>query len=281
MKILVTGAGGMFATAAVPMLQGQGHTVIACPREVLDLTRPDVVQAVLRDTRPDLVLNTAAYTRVDDAEHEPERAWAVNAAGVRHLAQSCQRINARLVHLSTDYIFDGQAHAPYDTDAPAQPLNVYGQSKWAGEQAVRENLGAHYIVRTAWLYGTGGPNFVDTMRRLARSQSVLRVVNDQFGAPTWTVDLARAISALIHTDKYGTYHISNSGQCSWHAVAERIVALEGLKTPVIPVSSAEFPRPATRPSYSVLSNEALLKAGVGPLPRWEDSLAQYLRATPL
>lgn len=281
MKILVTGANGMFATAAVPVLQAQGHTVMACPRSSLDLTQRDRVTTALTELQPDLVLNAAAYTRVDDAESQPEAAFAVNAHGVRHLAEACADVRARLVHLSTDYVFDGTSRTPYSEDAPTRPLNVYGQSKWAGEEAVRETLPAHFIVRTAWLYGRGGPNFVDTIRKLARSQPVLRVVNDQFGAPTWTVDLAEAIARLIQTDSYGTYHISNQGQCSWHAVAERIVELEGLSTPVVAVSSSEFPRPATRPAYSVLSNQALHALGVPPLPPWEQSLAAYMHTEKL
>lgn len=281
MKILVTGAHGMFATAAVPILRAHGHTVIACPRTELDLTRHDSVTHALRELQPDTVLNAAAYTRVDDAQSHPEDAYAANATGVRHLATVCASIRARLVHLSTDYVFDGTTHTPYPEDAPARPLNIYGQSKWAGEQAVREVLPAHFIVRTAWLYGQGGPNFVDTIRRLARSQNALRVVNDQFGAPTWTRELAQAIALLLATNDYGTYHISNQGQCSWHEVAQRIVKLEGLQIPVIPVSSSEFSRPAPRPAYSVLSNQALQDAGVPLLPPWESSLATYLQTSAL
>lgn len=280
MKILLTGAQGMLAGAIKPVLEAHGHLLASFSRTGLDIRDPMAVKTTMKEVRPDLVLNMAAYTRVDDAESEPQQAFAINAQAVHTLAETCAGLNATLLHVSTDYVFDGQAQQPYPENAPPDPINTYGRSKWAGEQAIRDALQNHYIIRTAWLYGTGGPNFVDTIRKLARRQAPLRVVSDQRGAPTWTHDLSNTICRLILTQKFGTYHISNQGECSWHEVAQKIVALEGLKTPVIPVSSDEFPRPAPRPRYSVLKNQALLDAGIPLLPPWEQSLATYLECHP-
>lgn len=280
MRIVVTGATGMLGQDLVPVLHARGHEVVALSRSALDVTDPSAVRAALTQARPDAVVHAAAYTRVDDAEADPETAWRVNAEGAGHVARAAREVGATLLHVSTDYVFDGQAHTPYPVEAPLAPLNAYGRSKAGGEQAVRDALDAPYIVRTSWLYGHGGPNFVTTMRRLARRQPELRVVTDQVGSPTWTVPLAEALAALLVSNRPGIYHVTGTGHCSWHAFASRIVALEGLSTPVVPVTSEAFPRPAARPAYSVLDGSALGRAGVAPLPAWDDSLAAFLAATP-
>ena len=276
MKVLVTGANGMLGTDLVPILAAHGHAVVACGRDALDVTDAAQAKAVIARERPDVVVHCAAYTNVDGAEADEAAATRLNGEGARHVAEACRAAGAAMVYVSTDYVFDGQGHAPYATDAPVAPLGAYGRSKLAGELAVRETLPAHYVVRTAWLYGRGGKNFVDTMRALGRTKPELAVVADQHGAPTWTVPLAEAIAALIMSGRYGTYHATCQGETTWHALTERIMALEGLQTPVHAITTEQLGRPAPRPRYSVLDTHALAAAGVAPLPRWEDALAAYL-----
>ncbi|MEB3222156.1 MAG: dTDP-4-dehydrorhamnose reductase [Candidatus Sericytochromatia bacterium] len=279
-KVLVTGAGGMLATDLVPTLAAAGHEVVALGRADLDVTDPVAVQAALAQARPAAVVHAAAYTRVDDAEAHPALAHRVNATGAAHVAQAARDVGAAVLYVSTDYVFDGRATEPYGVEAATGPLNAYGRSKLAGEEAVRQTLAAHWIVRTSWLYGRGGPNFVETMRRLARQQPALRVVADQVGSPTWTVHLADAIAGLLASGRHGTYHATGGGHCSWHDLATRTVALEGLTTPVHAITTTEMPRPAARPAWSVLDGTALRQAGVPPLPPWEAALAAYLTSRP-
>jgi dTDP-4-dehydrorhamnose reductase len=280
LKVLVTGAGGMLAADLVPALAAAGHEVVPLTRADLDVTAPTAVREVVARTRPDLVVHAAAYTRVDDAEAHPDAAHRVNATGAALMAEAARSVGAAMLYVSTDYVFDGRSELPYGIEAAPAPLNVYGRSKLAGEEAVRETLAAHWIVRTSWLYGRGGPNFVDTMRRLARQQPALRVVADQVGSPTWTLHLAGAIAALVASGRHGTYHAAGGGHCSWHALASRVVALEGLSTPVHAITTAELPRPAARPAWSVLDASALQLAGVAALAPWEEGLAAYLARTP-
>ncbi len=280
-KVLVTGAGGMLATDLVPVLRAAMHEVVACGRDRLDILDPAQARAVILAERPATVIHCAAYTNVDGAEADPQAAFSVNRDGTRHVAEACRAAGATMVYVSTDYVFDGKASRPYRTDDPPNPLGVYGQSKLAGELAVRQALDAHFIVRTSWLYGRGGKNFVDTMRRLGRAQPELAVVDDQVGSPTWTQALAETIGDLIATTRYGRYHATGQGTCSWYGLTRKIMELEGLDTRVRPITTAELGRPAPRPMYSVLDNGALVEAGVPLLPRWEDSLARYLALVPL
>lgn len=279
-NVLVTGAGGMLAADLVPALEAAGHQVTACGRDRLDVTDPAQARAVIGAARPAVVLHCAAYTNVDGAEADPAQAFRVNQNGARHVAEACREAGAAMVYVSTDYVFDGTATQPYRPEDPPNPVGAYGASKLAGEQAVRDTLDAHYIVRTSWLYGHGGRNFVDTMRKLGREKPELAVVDDQLGSPTWTVPLAEAITRLIATARYGTYHVTGQGTCTWCGLTREIMAREGLTTPVKPLTTAELGRPAPRPAYSVLDNSALLAAGVPLLPLWQESLAAYLAATP-
>ncbi|MEB3328031.1 MAG: dTDP-4-dehydrorhamnose reductase [Candidatus Sericytochromatia bacterium] len=279
-KVLVTGAGGMLAADLVPALVAGGHEVVAARRADLDVTAPAAVRELLAQTRPDVVVHAAAYTRVDDAEADPDAAHRVNATGTALVAEASRAVGASMLFVSTDYVFDGRSDQPYGVEADPAPLSAYGRSKLAGEEAVRETLATHWIVRTSWLYGRGGPNFVDTMRRLARQQPTLRVVADQVGSPTWTVHLARALVALLASGHHGTYHAAGRGHCSWHGLASRVVALEGLATPVEAITTAELPRPAARPAWSVLDTASLRQAGVPALAPWEEGLAAYLASTP-
>lgn len=273
---VVTGAGGMLGQEVVAQLRVAGADVTALTRGQLDVTDTDAVSAAVRGH--DIVVNCAAYTRVDAAEDHEESAFSVNAAGAWNIATACTASGAELVHLSTDYVFSGDASLPYAEDALLSPRTAYGRSKAAGEWAVRAGCPRAWIVRTAWLYGAGGPNFVSTIMRLAREREELRVVNDQLGQPTWARDVAVAVIRLINSAApHGTWHATSQGQTSWHGFAEAILAGLGLDpNRVTPITTAEFSSAATRPAYSVLGHDQWSLHNLPLLPAWETSLAQAL-----
>lgn len=276
MRVLVTGAGGMLARDLVAELERRGDEVLALSRADLDVTDEAAVRERIEGARPDVVVQCAAYTAVDRAEEEEELATRVNALGTRNVARACDRIDALLVYPSTDYVFAGDATVPYrPADAPA-PVNAYGRSKLAGEEAARE-AGRALVVRTSWLYGAGGANFVDTIGRLARERGAVDVVADQIGRPTWTGSLAAVVRELIASGAEGILHATDGGRpVSWHGFAERIAAWCAPGTEVRPVASSAFPRPARRPAYSVLDCSAT-EAVVGHLlPEWGEVLDRYL-----
>lgn len=277
---LVTGAAGMLGRDLVATLQHRG-TVTAADRSTLDVTDPDAVAAAVAGH--DVVVNAAGWTAVDSAETEEVTATAVNGEAVAGIARACAATGARLVHVSTDYVFPGDATTPYREDAPTDPVNAYGRSKLAGERAVRDLLPlTGYIVRTAWLYGRHGPNFVATMLRLAGERETISVVDDQLGQPTWTGALSRQVAALGlaavgGTAPPGAYHGTASGQTTWYGLARAVFAGAGLDPDrVRPATSAEFPRPARRPAYSVLGHDRWAAAGVPLQPDWHDQLAEAL-----
>lgn len=276
MKILVTGSGGMLARAVIARAQALGHDVTGRTSAQLDVTDQAAVERTLAEVAPAAVIQCAAYTNVDQAELESERAHAVNALGAAHVARACHEGGAVFVYPSTDYVFDGQGCAPYKPDHATAPINAYGRSKLAGEAASREAR-RHLIVRTSWLYGAGGRNFVSTMLRRAHSGEPSSVVNDQRGGPTWTTDLADALLGLIERAPSGTYHFSNAGETTWFDFACEIMRRAGLHADLRPTSSAAFRAPAARPSYSVLdcSGTAAL---IGPIRSWQDALSDALRA---
>ncbi|OAT85936.1 dTDP-4-dehydrorhamnose reductase [Desulfotomaculum copahuensis] len=254
----------------------RGAEVIALSRMELDITKLDAVRGVMRKYRPVLVINCAAYTNVDGAEDDFQRALLVNGLGPRNLALACREVDAVLVQVSTDYIFDGSKSVPYGVFDPPSPVNAYGRSKWWGEQAVAAAGGRFYIARTSWLFGRGGGNFVETMLRLGREKGAIRVVDDQRGCPTYTVDLARAVADLSATGCYGVYHVTNSGPATWYDFAAAIFAAAGMKVDLMPCATAAFPRPARRPANSVL-DPFPLRETIGYLPPpWEDALKRYL-----
>ncbi|MEW2359038.1 dTDP-4-dehydrorhamnose reductase [Spirillospora sp. NPDC029432] len=268
MTWLVTGAGGMLGTDLTARLPG----AVALGRAELDLLDPDAVRGALREHRPSTVVNCAAWTAVDAAEADEDAALAVNGTAVETLADACVETGARLVQISTDYVFDGRGDRPYAESAPTNPVNAYGRTKLAGEQAAAK-AGA-YIVRTAWLYGAHGPNFVRTMIRLAAERDTVSVVDDQLGQPTWTGDLADRIIAMVERGAPpGIYHGTNSGQVTWYGLVREIFTLLGLDPGrVRPVTSAEFARPAPRPAYSVLGHHRWAAAGLGPMRGWREAL---------
>jgi len=276
MKILLIGAGGMLGMDLQPILSTQ-HEVIGKDIPDLDISDPGQVRREIEKTRPDMVINLAALTDVDGCESRKERAFSVNGHGAGHVARACEAAGAKLIHLSTDYVFDGTSPIPYREEDPPHPLNVYGESKLLGERAI-EGVGKnHLILRTAWLYGRHGKNFVDTILRLASQQEELRVVNDQMGPPTFTRDLGWAISRLADKEVRGILHVTNSGCCTWFEFAEKILSLKPHgRIRILPVTSCELNRPAKRPAFSVLDCSRFERIIGRRMRHWEESLREYL-----
>lgn len=280
MRILLTGGAGQLGRELLDASTAAGHEVRSTTRAECDITSPTQVQAVLDDATPEVLINCAAWTKVDAAESEGDAAFLINAIGPRILAMACAARDILLVHISTDYVFDGSATSPIDEWQRPNPRCVYGASKLAGEDEVRALARRHLVVRTSWLYGRDGPNFVLTMLRAAAARPQLRVVSDQVGGPTWTGHLAPIVLRAIARDVPGTLHLTNSGVVSWHGFAEAIVAAAGRSTPVIPITTAEYPTAAPRPAYSVLDNRVWRLLGEDPLPDWREGLTAYLATLP-
>ena len=276
MKVLVTGAGGMLAAAVIPVLEADNHEVVPLRREDADVTQRGALDHALNMLAPDWVFHLAAFTRVDDCESDPDRAYAVNAIGSRNVTLAAVGCGAAVLTLSTDYVFDGRGQRPYREYDASAPLSVYGASKWAGEQAIRELTPRHIVVRTAWLYGRGGHNFVDTVLHRARAGEPLRVVDDQRGSPTWAQDLAPALARLASDGQFGTFHVTNSGDCTWWDLASYVVRRAGLTTTVEKTSTRELGRPAARPAYSVLNNQLYERATGQRMAHWQDAADRYL-----
>lgn len=278
---MVIGANGQLGSELVRILKDE--EIIPLTHSDIEITDESQVRKILRDFTPELVINTAAFHVVNDCEKNDLKAFQVNALGVKYLALVCKKFGSSLLHISTDYIFDGLKKTPYvETDLP-NPLNVYGITKLAGEYYLRSILKEHLIVRTCGLYGTHkcrakkGESFIDLMLRLFKERDEIRVVDDQILTPTYTLDLANQIKVLSNTRNYGTYHATNDGQCSWYDFACAIFELSGIKVNLRRVSSTEFPSPAKRPSYSVLENRNLRNLGIDKMRYWKDALAACLK----
>ncbi|WP_407320620.1 dTDP-4-dehydrorhamnose reductase [Isoptericola halotolerans] len=266
---VVVGASGMLGTDLIELLASRGSDVTGLRRADLDVTDAEAARRAFVGAA--VVVNCAAWTAVDDAEEHEAEAFVVNATGAANLARAAHAAGARFVHVSTDYVFDGDAHEPYAEDAPLAPRSAYGRTKAAGEWGVRAEAPDHLIVRTAWLYGAHGGCFPKTMARLAAERDQLAVVDDQVGQPTWTRDLAELIVRLVDADApAGTYHGTSSGRTSWFGFTQRIVVTAGYDTTVEPTTSENFPRPAPRPAYSVLGHDSLRAAGVAPIGDWAE-----------
>ena len=278
MRVLITGAGGQLGRDLLQLLPGDD--AVGLTHRELDIADLDAVTEAVGKHRPDVVINAAAWTDVDGAETDEAGALAVNRNGPANFAAACAQHNAALVHISTDYVFDGSGTEPYAEEAPVAPRSAYGRTKAAGERAVLDAGGPNYVVRTAWLYGAGGRNFVRTMAGLARGDKPVNVVDDQRGAPTWTRDLAAGLLELIDTrPPPGVYHATSSGDTTWFGFAQAIFKEVGADPGrVHPVPTEAFPRPAPRPAYSVLSANRWVSAGLTPLPHWRDALTTAISA---
>ncbi|MEO6999967.1 MAG: dTDP-4-dehydrorhamnose reductase [Terracoccus sp.] len=276
LRVLVTGSNGMLAHDLVPALRSAGHVVTALDRADLDVT--DAAQCVAGVTGHDVVINTAAWTAVDEAESHEAQAFGINAVGAANLARAAAHAGVRAVQVSTDYVFDGLATEPYAADHPAAPASAYGRTKAAGEWAVLALCPDSWVVRTAWLYGVGGPNFVATMQRLATERDELSVVDDQHGQPTSTLDLADLLVRMLAADApAGIYHGTSTGETTWHGLAQAIFEEQGLAPArVRPTTSAAYALPAPRPAYSVLAHDTLLAAGLTPIDDWRTGLVRHL-----
>lgn len=276
MKIVVTGANGQLGQELVKQLSSSEHDLFAYTKTELDITDIEKVFAVCNDIRPNIIINAAAFTNVDGAETNQELAFRVNGIGQRNLAVAAEEIGAKICYISTDYVFNGQANSPYTEYMKVEPLGVYGQSKYAGEFLTQTLSSKYFIIRTAWVYGEFGPNFVKTMLKLAEEKTEIGVVHDQIGSPTYSVDLAEFLIELVQTEKYGIYHCTNSGTCSWYEFAKEIFKVANKDIVVNPLTSEQFSRPAKRPAYSVLGDLSLCINGFTPRRHWKDALYDYI-----
>ena len=284
MKILITGTNGQLGQELHQHLSEKSYSITGLSREKLDLANPDNIRQVLQEIKPDLIINSGAYTAVDKAESEEEMAFAINGKAPGILAEEVKKIGGRLIHVSTDYVFDGNASQPYLESEETNPLGVYGKSKLAGEKAIQEVGGEYIILRTAWVYGVGGKgNFVKTMLRLGGEREEIRVVCDQIGSPTWTGDLAEAIGRLIELKwEPGIYHYTNSGVASWYDFSVAIFEEAKQRSfpikveRVIPITTSEYPTPARRPAFSVLSSKKIAAVLGSHPPHWRQSLRKML-----
>ena len=277
MRILVTGASGQLGYDVERELERRGIEHLGTSSRELDITDREAVERLMAAYRPDAAIHCAAYTKVDLAEDEPERCWAVNADGTRNLAAACREIGAKLLYISTDYVFPGTGERSYETGDPTGPVNTYGRSKLAGELAVQSLLEKYFIVRISWVFGKNGNNFVKTMLRLAETKAELSVVCDQIGSPTYTADLAPLLCDMVQTERYGVYHATNEGTCAWSEFAEAIFELAGRQVVVHPISTSAYPTRAARPLNSRMSKECLHSNGFQELPEWKNALARYLK----
>lgn len=277
MKVLVTGVNGQLGYDVVNELNKRGHMAIGTDIEEMDITDANSVDSVIKGNAPDAVIHCAAYTAVDAAEDNAELCRKINAEGTQNIANVCKELDIKMIYISTDYVFDGEGERAWEPDDERTPLNVYGQTKYEGELAVQNKLDKYFIVRIAWVFGVNGKNFIKTMLNLGKTRDSITVVNDQFGSPTYTFDLARLLVDMVETEKYGIYHATNEGICTWYEFACEIFRQAGIDVKVLPVSAAEYPAKAKRPSNSRMSKEKLTENGFEKLPTWQDALSRYLK----
>ena len=279
MKVLVTGVKGQLGHDVMNELALRGIEGIGVDVEEMDITDRTACETVISQEKPDAVIHCAAYTAVDAAEDNLELCRKINAEGTRNIARVCKAMDIKMMYISTDYVFNGGGQRPWEPDDHREPLNVYGLTKYEGEIAVEQNVQKYFIVRIAWVFGVNGKNFIKTMLRLGKEKGAVSVVNDQIGSPTYTYDLARLLVDMIQTDKYGRYHATNEGLCSWYEFACEIFRQAGMdEVKVTPVDSDGFPAKAKRPSNSRMSKEKLTENGFERLPSWQNALERYLKA---
>ena len=277
MRVLVTGVKGQLGHDVMNELAKRGYEGICVDVEEMDITDAEAVEKVMRKANADKVVHCAAWTAVDAAEDQEEICRKVNAQGTENIARMCKELDLPMIYLSTDYVFDGEGTRPWEPDDERHPLNVYGQTKYEGELAVEKYLDKYYIVRIAWVFGLNGKNFIKTMLNLAKTHDTLTVVDDQTGSPTYTYDLARLLVDMLETDKYGRYHATNEGLCTWYEFAQEIFRQAGVDVKVVPVSSEKFAAKAKRPHNSRMNKEKLSQMGFERLPAWQDALQRYLK----
>ncbi len=276
MKVLVTGVKGQLGHDVVNELTGRGLEAVGVDIDEMDITDRASVDKVIGQVSPDAVIHCAAYTAVDAAEENQELCRRVNVEGPRNIAMACRALDIKMLQISTDYVFEGSGDNFWKPEDVCVPQSVYGRTKYEGELAVRELLDKYFVVRIAWAFGINGKNFVKTMLKLAETHDTIRVVNDQFGSPTYTYDLARLLVDMIQTEKYGIYHATNEGTCSWYEFACAIFREAGVKVNVVPVTTAEYGAKAKRPANSRMDNGKLEENGFRRLPPWQDALARYI-----
>lgn len=279
MKILVTGCSGQLGYDVVRRLKGLKIDCLGASRKDFDLTNELDTKNFIKNYKPDAVVHCAAYTAVDKAEDERDICYRTNVLGTRYIAQACKDIDAKILYISTDYVFDGKGDKPFEiTDIP-NPINYYGKTKYEGELEVQKYVDKAFIVRISWVFGENGNNFVKTMLRLSRERRELSVVSDQIGSPTYTFDLAKLISDMITTEKYGIYHATNEGYCSWHEFASAIFDMADINIKLNPIRTEDYPTKALRPKNSRLSKKSLDLNGFQRLPHWKNALEEYIKIT--
>lgn len=276
MKVLVTGVGGQLGFDVVRVLNEQHINNLPCDRSAFSLTDFEAARKAVSDYKPDAVIHTAAYTAVDKAESEKELAYKTNFEATKNLAEAAKDIDAKFLYISTDYVFAGTGENYYKTSDATNPVNIYGKSKLMGEDAVLKTLDKYFIMRISWVFGKNGNNFVKTMLKLAENRDEIKVVADQIGSPTYTYDLAKLLVKMVQTEKYGIYHATNEGICSWAEFAEEIFKLSDKNTKVTKIPTEEYPTPAPRPKNSRLSKKSLDENGFKRLPPWQDALKRFL-----
>ena len=276
MKVLVTGVGGQLGYDVMCELHKRAIDCCGADRAEFDITDFKATHKFITDYMPDAVIHCSAYTAVDKAEDEVELCRAVNAGGTENIANVCKEIGAKMIYISTDYVFPGTGEQFYKPDDATSPCNVYGKTKLEGELAVKKLLDKYFIVRISWVFGINGNNFIKTMRRLGETRKKLNVVADQIGSPTYTADLAVLLVDMVQTEKYGTYHATNEGICSWAEFAEKIFAVGGMDVKVNHITSAEYPTRAVRPKNSRMSKDKIVENGFNRLPSWEDAVERYV-----
>lgn len=278
MRVLVTGVKGQLGFDVVNELEKRGHTAIGVDVEEMDITDAMAVETVITHSMADVVVHCAAYTAVDAAEDNQGVCYKINVEGTENIAKICKKCDIKMIYISTDYVFDGKGTRPWEPDDTiTEPLNIYGMTKYQGEQVVQKYLEKFYIIRIAWVFGVNGKNFVKTMLRLGEEKGAVKVVNDQFGSPTYTADLAVLLVDMAEVNRYGIYHATNEGFCSWYEFACEIFKAANMQVEVTPVSSEEFPAKAKRPENSRMSKDKLDINGFRRLPSWQNATARYVK----
>lgn len=276
MKVLVTGVKGQLGYDVVKELEKRKHNAIGIDVDEMDITDKKAVERVLADVNPDVVIHCAAYTAVDAAEDNIELCKKINVDGTENIAVMCKKIGCKMIYISTDYVFDGEGENAFEPDQETAPLNVYGLTKFQGEEVVKRYLEKYFIVRISWVFGINGNNFVKKVLQLGKERKEINVVNDQIGSPTYTFDLSKLLVDMIETEKYGVYHATNEGICSFYEFACEIFRQAGLEVKVNPVDSSVFPAKAKRPHNSRMSKDKLKENGFQPLPAWQEAVSHYL-----